>query len=134
MKFVSLSGPIVSVRNPHQYRIKWSEKSLSDFQFRVKRLLKPIWFAHIVFEEFPIAGTKMSLDFYNDTKKIAIEVQGAQHLGYNKFFHGPTKVPYIKQLQRDGAKDLFCEKNGIRLIEVYPTDILDATLIEKFNL
>ena len=88
----------------------------------LRDFLKKYWDAQIVFEEFPVAGTRMTLDFYNANKKIAIEVQGAQHTKYVPFFHGSNKINYLAQLKRDQDKYKFCKLNNIKLIEIYPED------------
>ena len=87
----------------------------------------------IVFEEFPVAGTKLSLDFYNANKKIAVEVQGKQHTKYVPFFHGSNKINYLNQLKRDQDKLKFCELNDIQLVEIYDGDELNDKLFLKFG-
>ena len=68
-------------------------------------------------------GTQLSLDFYNHNRKIAIEVQGAQHLKFVKHFH-KTRANFVRQIRRDNKKLEFCEMNDIKLIEIYPDDEL----------
>ena len=134
MKFKTLTGSTRSVSNIKKHLIDWDKKSRSKFQFKVKKFLESFWGNHVVFEEFPIAGTRMSLDLYNANKKVAIEVQGAQHTKYVKFFHGNYKNNYIAQLDRDNQKLKFCEINDITLIEIYEKDILSEELFEKYGL
>ena len=134
MKFKTLSGAIRRVSKIKKHLIDWDSKSRSKFQFNVKQFLEPYWNRHVVFEEFPVVGTKMSLDFFNANKKVAIEVQGAQHTKYVKFFHGGYKNNYIAQLDRDNQKLKFCEINEITLIEIYEKDILSEKLFEKYGL
>jgi hypothetical protein len=119
MRFVTLGGAARSVINPKKYLINWDGKSRSKIQKATKSFLKEYWFSHVVFEEFPVAGSRLSLDFYNANKKIAIEVQGAQHRKYTPFFHGNNKYNYINQLRRDQNKLKFCELNHIQLVEIY---------------
>ena len=73
--------------------------------------------------------TRLTLDFYNANKKIAVEVQGAQHTKYVKFFH-KNKFKYSDQLKRDEKKLQFCEANKIKLAEVYPEDKITASLFD----
>lgn len=134
MNFITLSGSTKKVFNSKKYLISWDSKSRSKFQYSVKKFLEPFWHRHIVFEEFPIAGTKMSLDFYNSNKKVAIEVQGGQHTRYVPYFHGGHKVNYLAQLQRDNDKLKFCDINNILLIEIYEKDVLSKTFFEKLGL
>jgi len=131
MKFKTLTGAQRRVSNIKKHLVNWDKKSRSKFQFEVKKFLEPFWTNHVVFEEFPIVGTKMSLDLYNANKKIAVEVQGKQHTKYVPFFHGQYKNNYIAQLERDHKKMQFCEINDILLVEIYPNDILNKKTFEK---
>jgi very-short-patch-repair endonuclease len=131
MIFKTLQGSTKRINKAHKYRVNWSGKSRSKIQFKVKCLLKKIWDHHVVFEEFPVAGSKMSLDFYNATIKIAVEVQGQQHTSYTPFFHGKNKANYIAQLRRDHEKRQFCEENNIKLIEIYYNDELSIKSIQS---
>lgn len=131
MEFKTLTGQVKKVSKIKKHLIKWDKKSRSKFQFNVKKLLEPYWERHIVFEEFPIAGTRLSLDFYNANKKIAIEVQGDQHIKYVPFFHGNYKNNYLSQLDRDNKKSLFCDINNILLFEIYQSDKLSIDFFSK---
>jgi hypothetical protein len=133
MKFKTLTGSTKRVTNIKKHLIKWDKKSRSKFQFNVKKFLEPFWGNHIVFEEFPIVGTRMSLDFYNANKKIAVEVQGGQHTKYVPHFHGNYKNNYIAQLNRDHQKFDFCELNDIILVEIYPEDEINKKTFEKYE-
>lgn len=128
MKFIKLSG-YTENKDVTKYLIKWKKKSRSIFQREVKFFLEPFWKNHVVYEEFPVIGTKMTLDIVNLSARIAIEVQGEQHLKYNKFFHGENHSNWYNQLQRDVDKKKWCELNNIRLIEIYPKDM---PLTKKF--
>ena len=132
MKFKTLTGSVKAVRHPKKHLIKWRGKSRSKRQKAVKKFLHAYWKDHIVFEEFPVAGTRLSFDFYNANKKIAIEVQGRQHTQYVPFFHR-TKMNYLSQLRRDQQKLEFCKLNKIKLIEIYDDDTVNKTLFAKNN-
>jgi hypothetical protein len=134
MKFKTLFGGTRRASNIKKHLIDWDGKSRSKFQFNVKKFLEPYWVRHVVFEEFPVVGTKMSLDFFNANKKVAIEVQGAQHTKYVKFFHGNYKNNYIAQLDRDNQKLKFCEINDINLIEIYEKDKLSELFFKDMGL
>ena len=133
MKFKTLTGAQRRVQNIRKYLVDWDQKSKSDFQFRAKKFLKKYWSRHVVFEELPVAGTKLSLDFYNANEKIAVEVQGAQHTKFVKFFHG-TKANYIDQKRRDAQKREFCVINNIKLVEIFPEDKINKSLFKKFDI
>lgn len=123
---------MAELKNAKKYLIKWRGKSRSKFQSSVKEFLHPYWKDDIVFEEFKIVGTRMTFDLYNANKKIAIEVQGAQHTKYVKFFHG-SRLKYLQQLKRDDKKFRFCEINDIKLVEIYPNDLVDVDLFLSFG-
>ncbi len=123
---------MAELKNAKKYLIKWRGKSRSKFQSSVKEFLYPYWKDDIVFEEFKIVGTRMTFDLYNANKKIAIEVQGIQHTKYVKFFHG-SRLRYLQQLKRDDKKLRFCEINDIKLVEIYPNDLVDVDLFLSFG-
>jgi hypothetical protein len=123
MKFLTLYGKEKPIRNARKFEIKWNGKSRSKFQREVKKYIYKHWRHDAVYEEFRVAGTQLSLDFYNHTQKIAIEVQGAQHLQFVKHFH-KTRANFVRQIRRDNKKLEFCEINKIKLIEIYPDDEL----------
>lgn len=134
MKFKTLHGGLKRVSKVRNYLVDWDTPSKSKLQFNVKQHLKDYWKYNVVFEEFPVAGTKLSLDFYNATKKIAIEVQGAQHRKYVPHFHGKNKINYMDQLRRDKQKADFCKINDLKLIEIYDTDELNPSLFKSFGI
>jgi len=133
MRFKTLIGATRTVKKAKKYLIDWDGKSRSKIQYSAKQFLKKYWSNHIVFEEFPVAGTRLSLDFYNANKKVAIEVQGRQHTKYVPFFHGKNKINYINQLRRDQDKLKFCELNDIQLVEIYDGDEVNEKLFESFG-
>jgi len=127
MKFLDPYGKPRNLKGAKKYLIDWNLKSRSKFQNEVKKFLKPYWKNDVVFEEFRIVGTRLSLDFYNANKCIAVEVQGDQHIRYVKHFH-KNRLKYLDQLKRDQKKFDFCEINDIKLLEVYTTDTINASL------
>lgn len=127
MKFLDPLGKQRNLKGAKKYLIDWEAKSRSKFQNNVKSFLKSYWVHDIVFEEFRIVGTRLSLDFYNANKKIAVEVQGDQHVKYVKHFH-KNRLKYLEQLKRDQKKLDFCNFNGIKLVEIYSKDKITASL------
>ena len=87
MVFQTLYGSLKKVRAARKYLIDWDASSKSKVQNSVKKYLKKYWHQDIVFEEFPLVGTRMTFDFYNATQNIIIEVQGRQHTKYVSFLH-----------------------------------------------
>lgn len=133
MEFKTIDGKLKRVKNLKKRIINWDASSRSKRQKLVKDFLKDYWYHHVTFEEFPVVGTRLSLDFYNANKKVAVEVQGSQHTKYNKFFHGGYKNNYLEQLKRDQMKAEFCEINDIILVEIYDSDTVNELLFKKFD-
>lgn len=134
MKFKTLTGSTRKVIGINKYLIDWDASSKSKFQKSVKDFLKTYWSRQVVFEEFPVAGTRMTFDFYNANQKIAIEVQGGQHTKYVPFFHGNYKSNYLMQLKRDNQKHEFCELNEIHLAEIFEKDKLSKSFFKKIDI
>ena len=134
MKFKTLTGSVRKVIGVQKYTIDWDADIKSKFQKSVKEFLKKYWQRQVVFEEFPVAGTRMTFDFYNANDKIAIEVQGGQHTKYVPFFHGNYKNNYLMQLKRDHQKHDFCELNDIKLVEIYEKDKLSKSFFKKLDI
>ena len=131
MRFKTLNGNQRTISKAHKYIVDWEGKSRSKIQFKVKAFLKEFWEKKIVFEEFPVAGTRLSFDLFNASEKIAIEVQGEQHTKYVPFFHGKNKYNYLNQLFRDKEKYDFCKLNDIQLVEIYYSDEITKKLFKE---
>ena len=129
MKFFDINGKERNLKNAKKYLIDWEKPSRSKFQTTVKKFLYDYWKNDIVFEEFRVVGSRLSLDFYNANKKVAVEVQGDQHIRYVKHFH-KNRLKYLEQLKRDQKKLDFCQINDIKLVEVYSTDEINASLFK----
>lgn len=127
MRLYSLTGKLIN-KNVSQFLIDWDKKSRSNIQFEVKQFLKTYWRNHICYEEFPVFGTRMKVDFINFTKKIAIEVNGEQHSSFNKFFHNNSRLNYLNSIKRDYKKSTWLEKNDIQLIELEKKDMQNLTI------
>ncbi len=135
MTLYDIKGRLVS-HNSTRFLIKWDGKSRSKIQFAVKQFLKPFWKSHIVYEEFPVYGSRMKVDILNATYKIAIEVNGVQHEEFNAFFHGHP-VNYLKSFNRDSDKRAWLESNGFKLIEIRQNEVPKLSkefFKEKFDL
>ena len=126
MRLYNLKGKLVG-KNVTKYRIDWDKPCRSKLQFKVKQFLRKYWKNQIMYEEFPVFGSRLKLDFYNATRKIAIEVQGKQHSSYNKFFHKNSRVNYLNSMMRDLKKEKWADKNDILLIEIEEDEVDDLT-------
>lgn len=121
MRLRSINGKL-QFKNVESRRIDWEGDSKSKFQKRVKFLVRPFWYHDSpIYEEFPVYGTRYTLDFFNAQKKVAIEVQGGQHTKFTKYFQ-KSQFDFLQQLKIDETKRRFCELNNITLIEVFWED------------
>ena len=132
MIFKTLNGSQKRVPKPKKYLVDWGAKSRSNIQFSTKAFLKEFWKDHVVFEEFPVAGTRLRFDFYNANKQVAVEVHGAQHTKFVPFFH-KRRSGFVSQLRRDQQKVDFCELNKIRLVEIYKASEINTKTFEDFG-
>ena len=132
MRFITIYGAEKSLRNSYRYNIKWSEPSRSFLQTEAKVFLYPFWKNHDVYEEFPIVGTRLSLDFYNNTEKIAVEVQGQQHTKFVPYFQ-KNKRAFLEQLKRDEIKEDFCNIINITLVTLFYDDEICKNLFKEFG-
>ena len=121
MRLYNTTGKLVN-KNVSKYLIDWEKKSRSKIQFKIKQFLKEYWENHIVYEEFPVYGTKLKVDILNATKRIAVEVNGTQHTSFNKFFH-KTRINYLRSLQRDHKKMEWLKLNNFELIEIEQKEV-----------
>ena len=135
MRLLNVNGRLVN-KNVQKHRIKWDDKSASKVQFRAKQFFKEYWKSHVVYEEFPVYGTRLRVDLINFTKKIAIEVHGQQHFKFNKFFHSNSRIKFFQSMKRDWEKTEWLELNDIKLVELEEKDVdkLSIDFLEdKFN-
>lgn len=136
MKLYNVYGKVVS-KNVAKYLIDWDSNSRSKIQYKVKQFLKQYWKNHIVYEEFPVFGSKLKVDILNATRKLAVEVHGPQHSSFNKFFHNESRLNYLKSIKRDVAKEKWLSLNKFILIEIYHDEvdeISDKMIKEKYNI
>ena len=79
----------------------------------------------------------MKVDILNATKKIAVEVQGNQHVSFNKFFHNNSRLKYPESIKRDAQKAQWLEKNGYTLVEIHEKEVESLNkefFLNKFNI
>jgi len=136
VKLLNLHGKVVS-KNVSSYLINWDGKSRSKVQFNTKQFLKKYWKNHIVYEEFPVFGSRLKVDIVNATLKIAVEVHGNQHSAFNKFFHNGSRLNYLKSIKRDVAKEKWLSMNEFQIVEIYEEEVKDLSekfFKEKFNI
>lgn len=136
MKLLNVRGKLTK-KNVEKYRVDWEAPCRSKIQFAVKQFLKPFWLGHVVYEEFPVFGTRLKVDIINFTRKIAIEIQGNQHNDFNPFFHNNRLSVWRESMKRDVAKGEWLELNDITLVEVLEKEvpiITEQYFEEKFGI
>lgn len=134
MTLLNVRGKL-QTKKVSRYIIKWDAPSKSKLQFRVKQFLKPYWVGSICYEEFPVYGTELKVDFFNATYRIAIEVQGPQHNEYH-YFHNGQPNAYLDSVKRDMQKLVWIKRNGFKFIEINydEVDMLSHAFVqEKFG-
>lgn len=119
---LNVRGKLVK-KNVERYRIDWDKPCRSNIQFVTKQFLKPYWLGHVVYEEFPVYGTRLKVDIINLTRKIAVEIQGKQHHEFNKHFHKNRPYEFRQSMKRDVQKCEWLELNGFLLLEVLEDEI-----------
>ena len=145
MKFKILGSKRVVSKNLDKFRIDWdhavrrgSKGQFGKFQFNVKKLLRPYWEKHIVYEEVPVvakAGERgKSVDLMNLTTRQIIEVQGKAHGEYVPGFFHKNRFDYLKQMQRDQFKKDWAELNDFEFFEIMEEDELNDELLEKLGI
>ena len=136
MRLFNIHGRLQK-KSVSKYLIDWNKKSRSKVQFKTKKFLEPFWKGQIVYEEFPVYGSRMTVDILNATKKLAIEVQGKQHSEFNKFFHNNSRLKYLEGIKRDIKKAEWLESNGVILLEIEEDEVKTLSLeffLEKFGM
>lgn len=126
MTFIDSSGRKKTLKAVNKYLIDWRGKSLSKIQRAVKEFLEPYWKNCMVFEEFPLVGTRMKFDIYNATRRIILEINGSQHSSFNPFFQ-KTRANFLGQVKRDLEKADFCARNNIALVEITEKEFYGKT-------
>jgi hypothetical protein len=124
VKFTTLEGREVGLEVlASRYPMRTAGTSRSQSQFRLGELIRLVYGTNaMILEEFPVIGTRMSLDFYLPHHNIAFEFQGRQHTEYVHHFHRDQKT-FDRQKARDKEKRRWCVLNEIDLVEVHDKNI-----------
>lgn len=101
----------------NKYAMKSRGVCRSEKQFLVGQKLQSKYPLDTIYEDVTIPGSRLSLDFFIPSRKLAVEVQGQQHFERNSFFH-ESNSDFFAQQKRDEEKRIFCEINNIKLIIV----------------
>jgi hypothetical protein len=118
------------LNKPHKWNLSGhipaldDERPRSSLHIQCKSILKEIFPCVTILEEVPLPSTRLFFDFYIPIYKMAIEVHGEQHYGFNKFFH-KTAGDFKVGLKRDKLKAELCGINSIQLVELPYNKIKD---------
>lgn len=74
--------------------------------------------------------TKLFFDFYIESARMAVEVQGEQHSKPNAFFYNGER-DYKMALERDEMKRQWCREKGVTMIEINHDEIVTDRLIDR---
>ena len=136
MRLYNIKGRLVS-KKVNKYLINWDKPCRSQVQFDVKQFLKNYWVNQVVYEEFPVYGTRLKVDLLNATRRIAIEVQGRQHSSFNPFFHSNSRLKYLESIKRDFIKREWLEKNNFIVVEIEEHEVKglnSSFFLKNYNL
>jgi len=122
MKWKTASGKFKNIPMD-KYLVDWNGKQDSLFSRDVLAFLKPFWKHDIVCAQVPVAGTRMSYDYVNVSKRVIVEADGQQHDNLMLGFFHKTSEDYKAQIKRDIEKDELAEKNGFKMVRVKPSDL-----------
>lgn len=90
----------------------------SALHVRARDLLKRLYPFYSINEEVLLVGTlkeRLYIDLYVHALRLAIEVQGSQHIEFNSFFFS-SKKDFLKAQSRDRSKVEWCKINNIDLV------------------
>lgn len=114
MKFVGLNGKIYN-KSLSKYIKKNPVGSVGHKQLGDE--LKKIFPNLTILREMTCFGTRLRLDFFIPSIKIAFEFDGKQHEEYSDFFH-KSRINYAKSQLNDMKKHRWCDINNIVLIRI----------------
>lgn len=119
MKFKNLNGKVINV-NIIKYLISWDEK-VSKPQKKVKDFLRPFWKNKVILEEFIVPSTRLRIDLFNVTDKVAVEINPDSTHSFSKFFH-VDRISFGKSLSREFKKEEWCILNKIKYVQILEDD------------
>lgn len=126
MKLLDINGKEVRVQI-RQSDYPMREISRSNIQHEVGQKLQEMFPHETILEEFPIPGSRMTVDFLIIRLNLAIEVNGKQHDVFSTFHHGErNQLAFAGQVKRDVKKANWCEMNGFKYIEVRKLEDLNG--------
>lgn len=106
-------------------------ENCSSLHEKAREILKESYPLYLIYEEVPVPGEHMFLDFFIPNLFLVVEVHGQQHYEENNFFHKDTSH-FLKSKKRDSRKKTWCDTNNFILIELpYNKEKEWKTMIQK---
>lgn len=87
----------------------------SHLHKKALQILKSVFPTQLILEEVRIPGSKMRLDIYLPTEKLAIEIQGRQHYEMINFFFS-DRLSFLRARERDSQKARWCFEHKIGML------------------
>jgi len=96
-------------------------RSRSSLHLAARSLIKSLFPTLQIMEEVPVQvkafGPTLFFDFFINTNKLVIEVQGQQHYKFNSLFHTSAR-DFLIQKKNDADKQEWCKINNITYLEL----------------
>lgn len=124
MKVLGLDGKEYKLALASRLAAEGDSRPRSKGHLLCRQLLRELYPFDAVCEEVALPGfgaTALYLDFLLPSRKLAVEVQGRQHLEYVPHYHG-SKAGFAKAQLRDRRKAEFLRLNGITLVALDDSD------------
>lgn len=118
MKFSNLQGHIYEVKLSDYLPSLNDTRPRSSYHLKCRELLQGIFPLDFIYEEVPILGEKLFIDFLIPVRKIAIETNGQQHFEFNAFFHKGSRANFTRSQKNDARKREWAQLNNFKLIEL----------------
>ena len=92
---------------------------MSKLADQAHAFLKKVFPHNIITKEYYVSynNTRLFFDFYIKDLGLLLEIQGRQHDGFVKHFHG-DKEGFLASKKRDNLKKEYCELRNFVLIEI----------------
>lgn len=120
MKFIDFAGKEYKKDvNFYKCKRRTEEECRSNYQYQVGNVIEKLFENFIVLEEFPIIE-RLHVDFIVLGWRLIIEVDGAQHSEFSKFYHRDAEG-FKQQKANDAKKENWAKLNEFTFIRIkYP--------------
>lgn len=103
----------------------------SKLQTRIFDYLAEIYPNIKIHHEYRIGKLNQRIDIFIPQLGLAVEIDGEQHFGFNKFFH-KSELDWNASVERDKRKEAFLAEHGVKLVRIpYNTKIKNKEDLQK---